>query len=383
MSEMTSQGSCSPKYAELRAEFDRRLASGEEHGASLAIIENGELVVDLWGGFADPMGMHPWTENTLVNTWSITKTMTAICAAILMDRGALDPDQKVAHYWPEFAQNGKADITVAQILTHSSGLAGWETPVDMIDLCDLEYSTDLLAAQAPWWQPGTMSGYHLMSLGHLVGAIIERITGQTLGAFFRTEVAEPLGTDFHIGLPLKDHLRAAMTFAIGAPPPMPPADTIAFKGFTSPIPMPMPVNSIAWRSAEVGAANGHGNARSIAQIQSVLAQGGEAQGKRLFSQETLDKMCTPRIEGMDLVLGMDVSWGLGVPQAKSGMGQFIPARDIAFSAGAGGSLMAADRERQTTFAYTMNKMEPVVFGSPNSIAYYTLFNDIQSRAAAA
>lgn len=383
MTKQLSQGVCDPRYVELRHEFNRRLSTGEESGGSLAIVEEGHLVVDLWGGGADPMGKRPWREDTLVNTWSITKGMTALAALMLVDRGELDVDAPVAKYWPEFAANGKADVLVRHLLSHSSGLAGWDQPIDMIDLCDLEASTDRLAAQAPWWRPGEASGYHVLSFGHPIGALIKKITGRSLSTFFREEIAEPLGADYHIGLPLTEIGRVAETWSAAPPPPPPPADSIAFKAFMGPAPFPMAANSIAWRTAEVGAANGQGNARSMAKILSVFSHGGEIDGKRLLKRETIEQALVPQQEGVDLVAGEKISWGLGFPLAAAGFIPFVAPRRSFVSAGAGGSLLVSDTERVSTFAYTMHRMDAGILGSENSIAYLTLFDQLQSREAAA
>ncbi|MDA0365193.1 MAG: serine hydrolase, partial [Chloroflexi bacterium] len=156
---------------------------------------------DLWSGFADEARTRPWERDTIINVYSTTKTMTALCALMLADRGELDLHAPVARYWPEFAQNGKGAIEVRHLLSHSSGLSGWEQPLTVHDLYDWEKATTLLAAQAPWWEPGTASGYHSLTQGYLVGEVIRRVSGRSPGTFFREEVAEPLGADFHIGLP--------------------------------------------------------------------------------------------------------------------------------------------------------------------------------------
>ncbi len=376
-----SQGHCHSRYQPLRDEFDRRLASGEDSGGSLAVIEQGELVVDLWGGNAGPGGARAWGTDTLVNTWSITKSMTALAALVLVDRGELELDRPLAAYAPAFGSKGKGGITLRHVLSHTSGLAGWEQPVDMLDLCDLEASTAQLADQEPWWQPGTASGYHVLSFGHPISAAIRAVTGQTLSEFFRREIAQPLGADFHIGLPVTEFHRVADTWAAGGPPPLPPFGSVAFKAFTGPAPLPMAANSIAWRTAEVGAANGHGNARSVVKAQAVMSHGGEFAGRRLLRPETVEMALKPQHEGIDLVVGEKISWGLGYPLAAAGFIPFIPARRSFVSAGAGGSLLVNDTERHSSFAYTMHRMDAGLMGNPNSITYFTLFERLQSQTS--
>src|SRR6202030_1077745 len=208
-------GMCSARFDPLRELFAAKVESGEDLGASFAVNLDGEMVVDLWGGWADEARTVPWTENTIANVFSTTKTMTALAALVLVDRGDLDLDAPVARYWPEFAARGKAAIKVRQLLSHSSGVSGWEQSITLEDLYDWDKSTALLAAQAPWWEPGTASGYHALTYGHLIGEVIRRITGQRLGEFFAAQIAGPLGADFHIGLPPSEFHRIANV----VPPP--------------------------------------------------------------------------------------------------------------------------------------------------------------------
>src|SRR5271169_377522 len=213
-------GTCSARFEPVRELFASKLESGEDLGASLAVNIDGEMVVDLWGGWADEARAAPWTESTITNVFSTTKTMTALAALVLVDRGELDLDATVAKYWPEFAGRGKEGIKVRQLLSHTSGVSGWDQPITLEDLYDWGKSTALLAAQAPWWEPGTASGYHGLTYGHLIGEVIRRITGQRLGEFFAAHIAGPLGADFHIGLPTTEFPRVANV----VPPPAHPDD---------------------------------------------------------------------------------------------------------------------------------------------------------------
>ena len=202
-------GTCDPRFESVRRTFADNLESGADVGAAFAVTMNGEMVVDLWGGWADPGMTRPWERDTLVNVYSTTKTMTALTALLLADRGQLDFHAPVARYWPEFAANGKSGVTVAHLMSHSSGLSGWKEPITVEDLYDWEKATALLAAQAPFWEPGPAPGYHGMTQGYLVGEVVRRITGASLGTVVRTEIAEPLGADFHIGLPASEDHRVA------------------------------------------------------------------------------------------------------------------------------------------------------------------------------
>src|SRR4051812_46459995 len=346
-------GTCSDRFDPLRELFAAKLGSGESLGASLAVNIDGEMVVDLWGGWADEARTTPWTENTITNLFSTTKTMTALAALVLVDRGELDLDATVARYWPEFAARGKAGIKVRQLLSHTSGVSGWEQPITLEDLYDWDKSTALLAAQAPWWDPGTASGYHMLTYGHLIGEVIRCITGQRLGEFMAAQVAGPLGADFHIGLPPSEFHRVANV----VPPPASPSakwmqlepDSVAFKTWTNPPDVP-PARSWTegWRRADIGAANGHGNARSLARLQSAVACGGEVDGKRLLSPRTIDRIFEVQSQGIDLVIGAPNKWGVGYGLAPEGR--------VCVFGGTGGSLVAIDVDRRITFAYVMNKM---------------------------
>ncbi len=250
-------GTCSARFDPLRELFAAKLESGEDLGASLAVNIDGEMVVDLWGGWADEARTVPWTENTIANVFSTTKTMTALAALVLVDRGELDLDAPVAKYWPEFAANGKAGIKVRHLLSHTSGVSGWEQPNTLEDLYDWDKSTALLATQAPWWEPGTASGYHMMNYGHLIGEVIRRITGQRLGEFIAAHIAGPLDADFHIGLPRSEFHRVTNVVPPPIPVGSPPFDptqldpsSVAFKTWTNPT-MPGPEYSWTegWRCA--------------------------------------------------------------------------------------------------------------------------------------
>ena len=211
-------GTCDERFSAMRDLLAANLASGADLGASVAVTLDGEPVVDLWGGWADTDKTVPWTQDTITNVWSTTKTMMSLSALVLVERGLLDVYAPVAEYWPEFAANGKDKIEVRHLLSHSSGVSAWAQPVVVDDIFDWEKSTSMLAAQPPWWEPGTASGYHALNQGHLVGEVVRRITGLSLGQFFAKEVAGPLGADFHIGLaPEHDHRVSNVV----PPPPLP------------------------------------------------------------------------------------------------------------------------------------------------------------------
>ncbi|MFD6161243.1 serine hydrolase domain-containing protein [Nocardia sp. NPDC060256] len=381
---MTISGFCTDQFASVRDELANQLASGEELGAAICVTVDGEPVVDIWGGYRDLGRTVPWTEDTLVNVFSVSKTMTALSALLLVDRGELDVRQRVAHYWPEFAANGKGDIEIRHLLGHTSGVSGWERPIELADIYDTEAAGARLAAQPPWWEPGTASGYHALNYGHLVGAVIRRITGRGLGQFFAEELAGPLGADFHIGTGPEHHHRIAPL----VPPPMLQFDmasldqtSILVKTLTSPLLDLQEANSAAWRQAEIGAVNGHGNARSVARIQSLVSGGGVLDGRRMLSERTIDLIFEQQSDGADLALLVPLRFGIGYGLPQPQTAPQVPGGRVCWWAGLGGAIVVNDLDHRITFAYTMNKMAPGLIGSPRADAYLrSVFTAVGVRA---
>ncbi|MCA6227713.1 MAG: beta-lactamase family protein [Phenylobacterium sp.] len=362
-------GTCDPRFESVRRTFAGNLESGADVGASFAVTMNGEMVVDLWGGWADAGKTRPWETDTLVNVYSTTKTMTALTALLLADRGQLDVHAPVARYWPEFAANGKSAVTVAHLMSHASGLSGWKEPITVEDLYDWEKATALLAAQAPFWEPGTAPGYHGMTQGFLVGEVVRRITGASLGTVFRTEIAEPLGADFHIGLPASEDHRVAELI------PPPPGQGMAEGDDLPELTANMSNNprvevsetrTRAWRGAEIPAAGGHGNARAIARVHALLANGGEVDGRRYLSEAGCRRALELQIEGQDLVMHIPARFGLGFGLAGASMP--TPNPNTLFWGGYGGSLAIIDMDARTAFGYAMNRMAPTTTGDMRGFA---------------
>ncbi|MGM9484717.1 serine hydrolase domain-containing protein [Roseateles sp. NT4] len=358
-----------PQWEPLAHAFDALFERGDDLGASLALTVEGELVLDHWGGWCDEARRKPWDRNTLTHVWSTTKTMTSLCALLLADRGELDLDAPVAAYWPEFAANGKSGILVRDVLGHTSGVSGWEQPMGMGDLCDCERSTALLAGQSPWWTPGSASGYHALNYGHLVGELIRRVTGQKTSEFLKRELAGPLGADFHIGLPPEHDGRVAR---VVPPPPAPvdfsaiPPDSPMLRTLGNPAPDAAYSHREDWCRADIGAANGHGNARSVAQLQSIVACEGTLAGRRWLKPQTVDRIFEVQARGIDLVLGVPLCMGMGYGLPEPATLPFIPEQRICFWGGWGGSLVLVDVERRLCLAYMMNRMAPGVVGGPNA-----------------
>ncbi|WP_168703711.1 serine hydrolase domain-containing protein [Gordonia paraffinivorans] len=386
------QGICKEPFGEL-AEITSRWLSMEDGdvGSSVAVTIDGELVVDLWGGWMDAERTKPWQRDTLVNVFSTTKAMTSLAALVLVDRNELDLDAPVCHYWPEFAQNGKGSILVKHILSHTSGVSAWDPSVVLEDLYDWDKSTSLLSAQAPFWSPGQGSGYHNLNYGHLTGEVIRRITGKSLGTFFADEIAGPIGADFYIGLPPELDDRVATVLP---PPPHPfnldelDKDSVLYRTWTSPpcldpVAFAQHANGQEWRRAEIGAANGHGNARSVACIQAAVANGGSFGDTTLLSQSTIDRIFETQANGTDLVLMTPLRWGIGYALPRPDTFAYLPQdAKVCFWGGWGGSMIIVDVDRRMTFAYMKNKLTPGIIGGPTATelitATYNCLNEGQA-----
>jgi CubicO group peptidase (beta-lactamase class C family) len=376
---MTVHGHWDDRFAALVDALAEEVQTGAEVGAAIAVDIDGETVVDVWAGHADAARTTPWTRDTIVNVWSSTKTVTSLAALMLIDRGLIDADDRVADHWPEFAANGKHDVRIRHLLTHSSGVSGWEQPVVPEDILDWDKSTAALAAQPPWWQPGTASGYHALTYGHLIGEVVRRVTGSPLKEFVRDQIAEPLGADFQIGACPDDSGRIAEIIPATEPFDLPPMDQWSapmLKTFTGPAADPAIANTAAWRAADIGAVNGHTNARALARILSVISLGGTVDGVTLLRPQTVEKIFEVQLDGPDLVLaGHPLRWGLGFGLPKPETIPYVPDEKICFWGGWGGSWETMNPDRRATVAYVMNKMGPGVQGSARTDRYFRLVYD--------
>ena len=364
-------GTFDDRFRGVRDAFAAQL-EGDELGGSIAVDVDGETVVDIWGGWRDEARTTPWTQDTVVNVWSTTKTVTALAVLTLADRGRLELDAPVAEYWPEFAANGKADVRVRHLMSHTSGVAGWDPPFTVEDMYDWETSVARLAAQAPWWEPGTASGYHAQDQGHLLGEVLRRIDGRSLKQYVAEELAGPLGADFQIGARPEDEDRIA---PVVPPPPLPmdlaaldPASPMV-RCFTGPVADASRANTPEWRAADMGALNGHSNARGVLDVMRVVSLGGEAGGVRLLSEKTIDRVFEVQADGVDLVLGVPFRMGIGFGLSPSAAVPYLPEGRVAFWGGWGGSMIVMDLDRRVTTSYMMNRMAPGIVGSPRSEAY--------------
>jgi CubicO group peptidase (beta-lactamase class C family) len=345
------QGTCAPRFDAVRETLQRNIDSGEERGASLVLDIDGERVIDLWGGFRDQAGTVPWGEHTITNVWSATKTVTSLAALMLVDRGDLDVHAPVAKYWPEFAAEGKSAIEVRHVLGHTSGVPGWTEPISVHVLYDTARATEMLARQAPWWTPGADAGYHCYSIGHLIGEVVRRVTGRTLGQFFAEEIAGPLGADFHIGT-RPEHDRRVSLLIPGSKDEA-HGDRLVERVLFNPHVTPRTTWTLPWRRAEIGGANGHGNAFGIAAAQSVLANGG-AFGKRLMSDSGRERVLEVQFDGRDQVISIPITWGMGYA-LRSPLAGLDFAPRVAYWGGNGGSLAFVDLDRRLSFGYAQNR----------------------------
>jgi len=357
---MDIKGYCDERFISAKRAFEQNFKSGLEVGASFAVSLNGELVVDIWAGFSDSAKTKPWQKDTIVNVFSTTKVMTALCIHLLVDKGLIDVEAPVFKYWPEFAQANKENVLVKHLLSHSAGLPGFDEKIPAEALYDWDRIVNLLAAQKPWWKPGSKIGYHMITFGHLLGELVRRVTGKSLGEFFRDEIAVPLNIDFHIGLPEKFDSRTSEI--------IPPDEVFAkwqitllkllfkkaVKVYYNPNLEDIDFNSRAWRSAEIPASNGHGNARSIANIGSILACGGMYDKKKVLSKSTVEKAIEPQISGRDIIrIYRPAKFGLGIGLLDDRF--YLGPRSFGWG-GAGGSLCVMDLEKKLSIGYAMNKM---------------------------
>lgn len=372
-------GEVAPGFERVRDAFAANFEKHGEVGAAFSLYHRGKKVVDLWGGLADVETGRPWAEDSIVMVFSSTKGATAICAHLLAQRGELDLDAPVAEYWPEFAAGGKQDIPVRWLLSHQVGLPVFDSPLTPEEFLAWEPPVKALAAQSPVWEPGTTHGYHAGSYGWLVGEVVRRITGRTLGTFFADEVAGPLGLDFWIGLPESEESRVVPMIEIDLQEgsvdeqalterrrdlldaSRDPDSLLARPSTTGPV----NPNTRAFRAAELPAGNGIADARSLARMYASLIGDG-VDGVRILNEETVTRATAEQSNGRDAVLQIQTRFGLGfelnLPHGHLG-------QEGAFGhSGAGGSLGFADPKAEIAFGYAMNKMQLVASDDPRTLS---------------
>ena len=363
---MDINGFCDERFAKVRDVFERNFTEYGDVGASFAATVEGQFVVDLWAGHADQARTRPWQEDTIVNVYSTTKTMSFLTAFVLADRGLLDFNAKVTDYWPEYGQNGKQDTEVRHFMSHSAGVPGFDPAFASAEqLYDWPGCIVNLEQQAPWWEPGSQSGYHAITQGYLIGELVRRISGRSIGQFFREEIAEPLGADFHIGMDASVFPRVAKMIPDDAPAAggfgdMDPT-SITARVFSSAQAGTEAVNTNAWRQAEIPAAGGHGNARAVVRAQTPLANAGKAFGVEILSPAGCRYMQQQQTDGPDAVLMMPIRFGLGYA-FPSDLMPMSPNEDAMFWGGAGGSTIVVDQPARICLSYVMNQMKAAIVG---------------------
>ncbi|HCO59270.1 MAG TPA: hypothetical protein DIT58_03675 [Porticoccaceae bacterium] len=370
-------GACAPEFTAVRDAFAANFKDGKEVGASFALAQEGEVVVDLWTGHADAARKRPWASDTLINTYSTTKGMAATVVGVLADEGLIDYSAKVAEYWPEFAAAGKQDVTVAQLLSHQAGICGPRERVEMAELYDWDGLCAVLAAQWPFWEPGTANGYHAVVFGHIAGEVARRVTGRkkSLGQLFAEKVADPLGAgkDYYIGLPeAEDHRVAEMIPVSGAEQlgsgmggSSKRMNDAMYCAMAHPPLTAHIANDRAWRAAEVPGANGQGNGRGIAKVYGALANGGALEGARIISPEGITEMTREECFRKDLVIGVRMRWSRGFILNKAEL--YGPNPDAFGHSGWGGSFGFADTRAKLGVGYAMNQMDTNIFGDPRGV----------------
>lgn len=358
-------GLCDARFAAVRDAFATNLTTRGDVGAAVAVWVGGRPVVDLWGGWADAARSRPWRRDTLVNFFSVGKGLSALCALQLVERGALALDEPVARRWPAFAAAGKDAITLRQVLAHRAGVPALRAPLPDGAMLDWSRMTAALEAEAPWWAPGTAHGYHVNTFGYLVGELVRRAGGRTLGTWLRERIAGPLGADVHVGLPAAEHHRVAEFLWPADARPTPPAhfddDTARMRWNTYWNPIGLSgagwVNRAAWRAAELPSTNGHGSARGIARVYAALAAGGRIDGVHVLDADLLRAAAAETSAGDDLILGRPSRFGLGfqLTQPERPLG---PNPGAFGHFGSGGSLGFCDPEAGVAFGYVMNDLGP-------------------------
>lgn len=367
---MTSvHGSCARRYRSLQQAFEENLSQRDDVGASLALVADGKLIVDLWGGEKDPETEAAWEADTLVNVWSTTKGITAACFVILASRGQLSYTDKVAQYWPEFAENGKADVTVAMLLSHQGGLCGFADPTTLEQLYDATDAARRLASMKPLWRPGHAFGYHAITAGYLANELFLRVEKRSIRQFVEQELRGRHGMELFIGLPTQQFNRAATMVDHGVmdSDQLAPELNIYQQAalMNPPISQELP-NTSAWRAAEIPSANGFATARALAELYGCMAGSGIIGGTALFDPEVVAAAAASQVSGTDLVMGENISWGCGF--LVNSLGLYGPNPKAFGHSGWGGSFAFADPDRRIAMAYTMNRMGADLVGDPRNLA---------------
>lgn len=358
-----SGGYVAPGFERVREAFEAQLAA-EELGAGFAAVRDGEVIVDLWGGWADRDQTRAWTEDTIVPVYSTSKGISALVIAMLHDQGALDYAAPVSALWPEFGAHGKDKLTIAQMMAHQAGVPGFLQPIDPDLWLDVPACTAAIAEIEPLWPPGSASGYHPMTWGYIAGEIARRASGRSLGTILREDICTPLGIDFQIGTPESEHHRAAEmrkpTRGGDFGEITPPRKAAFFTKWAAPT-----RGSTQWRKIEIPAANGHGTALAVARLYEAYATGGSINGARVLSQEGFDALTRRVWKGDDLVLPFNVDWRAGIIGNSNLI--YGPNAEAFGHSGNGGSMGLGDPVAGVSAGYVMNKQSHHIMGDPRAL----------------
>ena len=364
-------GFAEPAFARVREEFGRNFAERGDVGAAVSVTVGNRVAVDLWGGWLDEVQERPWERDSIVNAWSVGKAVAAVCLLRLCDEGKVELDAPVARYWPEFAQAGKAELPVRMLLNHQAGLPAVRKPLAPgATILSWETMTTALAEQAPWWTPGTNFGYHTNTFGFLVGEVLRRVDGRSIGCYLREELAGPFGIDFLMGFGPEEDARVADWIAYKPAPgelsdrPWLAVDPATVEGldlarvlaYRNPPPLPEGgTNSRAWRAAEFPSTAGHSNARAIARLYGILACGGSIDGRQLLAPETIAQAHASESDGIDAILGRPNRFGLGFQLTIPGVRPLGPGAHSFGHYGNGGLLGFADADAGVGFGFVCNR----------------------------
>lgn len=356
-------GFAAPGFEPVLEAFEANFDEDQELGAGFAAYLDGELIVNLHGGFADRKKQMAWDERTIVPVFSTTKPIASLVLARVIDALPAGYETPVADVWPEFAANGKGAVTIAQLVSHQAGLPGFQDAVDPALWLDPAACADALAGLAPLWPPGTAHGYHPLSWGYLIGAVVQRIDGRSLGTILREEIAGPAGVDFQIGTPAEDHARVAEIMRPRALPDLGElneATKIAFlKKWSAP-----DRGGAIWREIEIPSANGIGTAQAVAQLYGLYAHGGRLGDTQIISDSAFDALTQSRVKGQDLILPYVTEFAAGV--MRNNLGLYGPNPDTLCHSGWGGSLALGDPDRQLSAAYVMNRQSNSLQADPRA-----------------
>jgi len=363
MSDYPISGFAASGFEAVQETFEENFANDQELGAGFAVYLDGELIVDLHGGFSDRKKQHPWTDQTIVPVYSTTKPIAALVLASVIDALPAGYDTLVADLWPAFSENGKDQVTIGDMVSHQAGLPGFIDPIDPALWLDPPACAAALAPLAPLWEPGSAHGYHPLTWGYLIGEVVRRIDGRSLGTILKEDIAGAAGIDFQIGTPADDHGRVAEIMRPRAMPDLGEINDATRAAFLTKWSAPDRGGAI-WREIEIPSANGIGTAKAVAALYGIYAHAGRLNGERIISEAAFDSLIESRVKGQDLVLPYVTEFAAGV--MRNNIGLYGPNPDTLCHSGWGGSLALGDPDRHLSLAYVMNRQSNSLQADPRA-----------------